>query len=549
MRVPRSITLAALAAVTVPLAGCGGGATADRGRPSGGSGSPAASASAQAAAREAWIPGYVARMSLEEKVGQLFVPSFAGTDEAEAMIRRYHVGGLIYFPNNLGGGPAGTARRSNALQKASKLPLLIGVDEEQGLVTRTPFVTRFPGNMALGATGRPEDARVAAQVTGTELRAVGINQNYAPVADVNVDPANPVIGVRSFGSDPAAVARMLTAAIDGYRSAGVAATAKHFPGHGDTDTDSHTGLPVITHTRAEWERLDMPPFKAAVDAGVDAVMSAHIVVPGLDQSGDPATLSRAVLTGLLRERLGHQGLIVTDSLRMAGAREKYGDAATPVRAINAGADQLLMPPRLSTAYRAVLRAARSGEIPRRRLDDAVGRILRLKERRGLFRGTAADPARAEAVVGAAGHRAVARRVAEHAITLVRDDRGLLPLKGRTVHVSGPRSGALATALRAQGVGIAASPDRADVAVLTTLDAGAATATRIRALGGRPVVVAALGRPYDLDHAARAAATLAAYSSGPAAVAALAKVMAGTVKPTGRLPVRAGGQRPGHSLSY
>ncbi|QXJ21984.1 glycoside hydrolase family 3 C-terminal domain-containing protein [Actinomadura graeca] len=546
MRVRRPLALAAAAVIAVPLAGCGGGT--GKGGPgpsarSGASGPPGAGTSP--ARPDAWIPGYVGRMSLAEKVGQLFVPRFSSRADGLSIVRRYHVGGLIYFPENMGS-PSRAAAQSNALQKASKVPLLLGVDEEQGIVSRTPFLTRFPGNMALGATGRPADARAAARVTGTELRAIGINQDFAPVADVNVNARNPVIGLRSFGSDPAKVSAMLAEAIGGYQDAGVAATAKHFPGHGDTATDSHTGLPVITHSRATWERLDAPPFKAAIAAGVDAVMTAHIVVPKLDRSGDPSTLSRTVLTGLLRGTLGYRGVIVTDSLEMAGARRRYGDAAVPVRAVGAGADQLLMPPDLPRAYNAVLKAVRSGRIPERRLDESVTRIIDLKRRRGLFAGTRADPATAASKIGTPAHRAVARRVAEHAITLVRDDRKVLPLKGRTVAVAGPDAAGLGAALRRRGVRTAA-PGAADVTVLTTIDAGRATAVRVRALGPKPVVVAALGRPYDLDAAGGAAAALAAYSSGRASIDALAGVLAGAVEPVGRLPVPAAGKRAGHGL--
>ncbi|WP_067488535.1 glycoside hydrolase family 3 protein [Actinomadura hibisca] len=484
----------------------------------------------------AWIPEFVAGMSLPEKVGQLFVPTFSDAADAKAMIEKYHVGGFIYFPGNLTS-PRATATLSNRLQKAAKVPLLLGVDEEQGLVTRTPFITRFPGNMALGATRSTADARDAARVTAAELRAVGINQDYAPVADVNVNPANPVIGIRSFSSDPKLVSTLLAAAIGGYQSAGVAATAKHFPGHGDTATDSHTGLPVIKHTREQWERLDAPPFRAAVAADVDAIMSAHIVVPKLDDSGDPSTLSRTVLTGLLRQKLGFQGVIVTDSLQMEGARRKYGDAATPVRAINAGADQLLMPPSLPRAHAAVLKAVRSGKISKKRLDEAVGRILRLKEKRGLFQNAQADPARADEIIGSAANKAVARRVAEHAVTLVRNKENVLPLKGKRVYVSGPRSDTLAAALRSAGVNVAASPGSADVTVLTTLNSD--PSARIRAAGSKPVVVAALGRPYDLDRAGGADAALATYSSAAVAVKALGRVLSGQVKPTGKLPVAAG----------
>ncbi|GAA4155937.1 glycoside hydrolase family 3 protein [Actinomadura keratinilytica] len=556
MRASRSLALvtAVATALGASLAGCGGGDSEDKdepaaaktsgaGRSSGGAASPTAGR-----ATGTWIPQYVASMGVREKVGQLFVPAFPDAASAKAMIKRYHVGGLIFFPGNLRS-PRTTAELANSLQETSKVPLLLAVDEEQGKVSRASFLTRFPGNMALGATGRPADAQAAARVTGSELRAVGINQNFAPVADVNVNPANPVIGVRSFGADPALVSRMLGAAVAGYQSAGVAATAKHFPGHGDTATDSHTGLPVIRHTRAQWERLDAPPFRAAVSAGADAIMSAHIVVPGLDRSGDPATLSRTVLTGLLRGSLGYRGVIVTDSLQMQGAKVRYSPGATAVRAVNAGADQLLMPPSLPTAYNAVLAAVRSGQIPRKRLDEAVTRILRMKEQRGLFQRADTDAARADAAIRTAANRAVAQQVAEHSVTLVRNDRGLLPLKNKTVHVTGPRSAALAAALRRQGVQVAASPQAADVAVLTTVDAGAATAVRVRALRPKPVVVAALGRPYDLDSAQQASAALAAYSSATVSVQALAKVLTGAINPTGRLPVKAGGKPIGHGLSY
>ena len=547
MRATRPLALAAAALLAGGAAGCGGGNGEGGRAPSAGSGTPSVSPSAATTAPDAWIPGGVAKMSLREKVGQLFVPAFSSRADALAKIKKYRVGGLIYFPRNFGS-PATTAAQSNALQKASKIPLLLGVDEEQGIVSRTPFITRFPGNMALGATRNPADARAAARATGAELRAVGINLDYAPDADVNVDPRNPVIGLRSFGADPALASTMVTGAVGGYQDAGVAATAKHFPGHGDTATDSHTGLPVIKHSRAEWERLDAPPFKAAVAAGVDMIMTAHIVVPKLDRSGDPSTLSKTVLTGLLRGELGYQGVITTDSLEMAGVRKKYGDAVVPVRAINAGADQLLMPPSLPRAYNAVLKAVRSGKISEKRLDESVTRILTLKQRRGLFQAAAADPAKAKASVGTAAHRATARQVAEHAVTLVRNKGGLLPLKGRKVAVTGPGATRLQAALRRLGVATVPRAS-ADVTVLTTENAGAATATRVRALGPKPVVVAALGRPYDLDAAGGAAAALATYSSGAVSVDALARVLSGAVKPTGRLPVPAGGHKVGYGLSY
>ena len=238
--------------------------------------------------------------------------------------------------------------------------------------------------MALGANGSRTDALTAGRIGGAELRALGIRQDYAPVADVNVNPANPVIGVRSFGADPKAVAGLVAAQVTGYQRSSVAATAKHFPGHGDTAVDSHYGFPVIEHTREQWSSIDAPPFRAAIRAGIDSIMTAHIMVPALDDSGDPATLSRPILTGILRGELGYDGVVVTDSLGMQGVREKYGDDRVPVLALKAGVDQLLNPPSLDIAWNAVLTAVRQGELTEARLDTSLLRILRLKNRLGLL---------------------------------------------------------------------------------------------------------------------------------------------------------------------
>ena len=275
----------------------------------------------------------------------------------------------------------------------------------------SPYVTRFPSNKLLASTKDPdEDTRLAAKVTGEELMAVGINQDNAPDADVNINPNNPVIGVRSFGANPTKVAHLDGVAIDAYRATGVAVVAKHFPGHGDTATDSHTGLPIINHTKAQWERIDAPPFKAAIDHHADVIMTAHIVVPGLEKSRDPATMSKTVLTGLLRDKLGYQGVIITDSLQMAGATIRFGPEEAAVRAVNAGADMLLMPRNLGRACNAVLAAVRSGRIPRSRLDEAVTRIIRMKNERGMFHPYV-DAAKASHVIGSKEHRAAARKVA------------------------------------------------------------------------------------------------------------------------------------------
>jgi beta-N-acetylhexosaminidase len=358
----------------------------------------------------------VQKMSVREKVGQLFMPTIPGDTPAAgaALVKRYHLGGVIYFPVNLRT-PRQTAELSNGLQKAAMnnggVPLVISTDEEQGPVSRLPYITRFPSNKLLASTKDPEvNTRLAAKVTGEELKAVGINQDNAPDADVNINPNNPVIGVRSFGADPKKVAHLVGVAIDAYRATGVAVVAKHFPGHGDTATDSHTGLPIINHTKAQWERIDAPPFKAAVDHHADVIMTAHIVVPGLDGSRVPATMSKTVLSGLLRGDLGYQGVIITDSLQMTGATIRFGPEEAAVRAVVAGADMLLMPQNLNRAYNAVLAAVRSGRISQSRLDDAVIRIIHMKNERGMFHPYV-DPAKASHVIGSKEHLEAARKVA------------------------------------------------------------------------------------------------------------------------------------------
>src|SRR6185503_16852933 len=340
----------------------------------------------------------VRHMTVEEKIGQLFVVEVYGQDattvtpEAAAANRRlygvdtpaevvdkYKPGGVIYFdarrgPDNVRD-PRQIAMLSNGLQAAAvrqrmHIPLLISTDQEGGAVVfrLVAPATAMPGNMALGASRSQAAACRSAQVIGTELAAVGINQDYAPVADVNVNPANPVIGVRSVGEDPQLVSRLVSAQVDGYHDGGVATVAKHFPGHGDTAVDSHFGLPEVTHTRAQLEAIDLPPFRAAIRTGVDTIMTAHVVLRSIDPSGAPATMSRPILTGLLREELRYDGLIVTDALDMGGATGTYPPNVAPVEAFKAGADQLVLAPQLDVAYNAVLAAVRSGEISKRRLD-------------------------------------------------------------------------------------------------------------------------------------------------------------------------------------
>jgi beta-N-acetylhexosaminidase len=523
-------------------------------------------------------------MTLEDKVGQLFMVYVHGeaadTDHSDAVasnlerlgaengaafVASYKPGGIIYFDwanfSSTDGltDPEQIAALSSGLQDAAEVPLLIATDQEYGTVVRIGEpATQFPGSMSLGATRDAEAARRAAEIAGAELRAMGLNQNFAPDADVNVDPANPVIGVRSFGSDPALVAELVAAQVDGYHDGGVAVSAKHFPGHGDTGTDSHVGLPVITHTAEEWERIDAPPFIAAIEAGADLIMSAHLQFPALDDSLTPATLSAPILTGLLREKLGFEGVIVTDSLEMQGVRTEYGDDRVPVMALQAGADMLLMPPDFPLAYDAVLTAVSTGELTEERIDESVMRLLLLKYRLGLASESRAESDGPE-TVGADEHRQVAADIADRSITLLAND-GTLPLAAGSVLVTGwgeNTTARLTAALNTEGLqaealvtgdepdadqikaAVAAAAGR-DLVVVSTYNvkAGGAQANLVAELrkSGVPVVTAAVGTPYDAAHLGAVNASLATYSYTETSLASLAKVVTGAVDPTGTLPV-------------
>ncbi|WP_214408645.1 glycoside hydrolase family 3 protein [Sphaerisporangium fuscum] len=528
--------------------------------------SPSASPSASPSPSSP-VSATLAAMSVEEKVGQLFMPVVYGSradgahGENQArfgvgtpaqIVRKYHPGGVILFPwaGNVSGAEQ-IVKLTAGLQKASTVPLIIGADQENGLVSRlAPLVTEVPGSMAIGATRRPADARTAARVTGEELRALGIDLDFAPVADVNVNPANPVIGSRSYGSDPARVATMVGAAIEGFHDAGVGSAAKHFPGHGDTKVDSHSGLPVIQHSRSQWERIDAPPFRAAVEHGVDIVMSAHVVMPKLDPSGDPATLSKPILTGLLREKLGYDGVVSTDALDMQGVREKYGDAEVAVRAVLAGVDLLLMPPDFRKAYGAVLDAVKSGRISRARLDQSVTRLLAMKAARGVLDGSAAGEGEAGDVLRSKDHRTAAQGIADRSVTVVKGARGL-PLKG-DVLVTGPAAKRLAgmldgasaaatgdTPTSAQIAGARSAAAKADTVVVTTEDAGPAQSRLVSAMAatGKKVVVVSMGAPYELARLRGYDVALAVYSRGEPSLKAAAKALSGDLKAKGVLPVR------------
>jgi beta-N-acetylhexosaminidase len=561
-------------------------------------------------------------LSVEQKVGQLFVIEVAGrdantvSDTARATnqrlfgvdtpaqaIAKYQPGGVIYYTtrnndDNIGD-PAQVATLSNGLQAAAlaqpaHIPLQVSVDQEGGaLVARFGApATQMPGNMALGAGRSAADARRSAEVIGSELAAVGVTQDYAPVSDVNINPNNPVIGIRSIGGDPGLVSDLASAQVEGYHAGGISSVAKHFPGHGDTGVDSHFGLPEVTHSLEQIHQIDLPPFEADIAAGVDTIMTAHVVMPAIEP-GVPATMSHKVLTGLLRDELGFDGLIVTDALDMAGAAATYPPDVAPVQALLAGADQLLVPPEMDTAYAAVLAAVENGTISERRLDESVYRVLLHKYQRGIFRDPFVDPVTAAQVMGAPEHLADAQEITDRTTTLVKNDAGLLPLAPgpRRVLVAGWGVGTtqtIATALAARGASTqvresgttpsataianaVTAAQASDLVVVSTNNAyaidastgqptaAAAAQTRlVRALlaTGKPVVVASMRNPYDVASFPEAPTVLDTYGYTGDQVESLVRVLFGEVDPSGRLPVsipRADGSGElfgfGHGLGF
>ncbi|HEX7188830.1 MAG TPA: glycoside hydrolase family 3 N-terminal domain-containing protein [Actinomycetes bacterium] len=536
-------------------------------------------------AKGRWITSTISAMTVEEKVGQLFsthvygntVDSYDAANVAEfglgtprEIIEKYHLGGVLYFAwTHSVDNPEQAAGLSNGIQDVStstgaEVPSLISIDQEGGLVARVlEPATQTPGNMALGATRDAAGARDLAAIQGTELAAMGITQNFAPVADVNVNPANPVIGVRSFGSDPGLVAEMTAAQVRGYENdAGISSTAKHFPGHGDTAVDSHYGFPVITHTRQEWETIDKPPFQAAVDAGIDTIMTAHIQVPALDPSGDPATLSKPIITGILRDEMGYDGVVVTDSLGMQGVRDKYGDDRVPVLALKAGVDVLLNPPNMAVAYKGVMDAVATGELTETRLDRSLRRVLDLKWRNGVVHDPFVDAGAVMDEVGTPEHLARAQEVTDESPTVLENDASTLPMtaSGTDVLVTGygvATKQALAEDIRRRGAtaevattgtnpsqaeidAAVAKAAASDVAVVLTMNAAsnARQAGLVQALrdSGTPVVVAAVRNPYDIAEFPDVPTYVATYSYKDVALESLTKVLFGEVSPTGKLPV-------------
>src|SRR5215469_312131 len=394
-----------------------------------------------------WAEKTLHKLSLEEKVGQVFMiwcrASFLNIDSPEYLglrdaMKQYHVGSFamtvhVDGPFLLRSEPYEAAQLLNRLQRDSKLPLLFAADFERGVSMRLLGTTNFPHAMAFGADGKTEDAEKFGRITAEESRAIGIHWNFFPDADVNSNPANPIINTRSFAEDPKEVGDLVTAYIKGAHEAGMLTTVKHFPGHGDTATDSHLGVASVGGDRAHLESIELPPFRKAIAAGVDSVMVAHVTVPALDP--DPnhvATISPTVVSDLLEKQLGFKGLVVTDALDMAGLTHLFASdvGRAAVEAFKSGNDLLLIPADLGASYDAMIKAVKSGEISKERLDRSVLKILKIKASLGLNDSRMVDLNALATAVGKPQDVAFGQQVADSAITLVRDNGKVLPLKSK-----------------------------------------------------------------------------------------------------------------------
>ncbi|HKF18933.1 MAG TPA: glycoside hydrolase family 3 protein [Candidatus Dormibacteraeota bacterium] len=511
-------------------------------------------------------------LSLEAKIGQLCAASlYAGPQSVERLIRAGQVGAiLLYYPDFEG--PVETAELTNRLQELAPVPLLIQADFEMGAGRLLPRATMLPSLMAVGATGSAEMAREHGRVTAVESRAAGINHVFAPVVDVNVNPGNPIVNVRALGGDPGMVSELAAAWIEGCEEAGALACAKHFPGHGDTTQDSHVELPTVPHDLDRMQRVELAPFRAAIASGVGSIMTAHVSFPSVDPSLMPATLSQPILTGLLRDEMGFQGIVVTDAMVMYAVWRHFEQGDAAVRAIEAGADLVLtVDPELS--YAALLEAARSGRLSESRIDQAVGRLLRAKERLGLLARRDVDPAEAGRTSGTAEHREIALRIARAGLTLLKGslaaDPGmprLLIAPDHAYYSGGRLMNELARLLRmgrlpgARLVGlrqpvapeqieeiVARRADARDAILLSvsgatawspgSSEASTGQAALVQALAAHlPVRVISLGSPYVLPSFTDAAALACTYGAEPVCIEATLDALAGRLEPSGRMPV-------------
>jgi beta-N-acetylhexosaminidase len=555
---------------------------------------------APSAADSAWADSVLRTMPLRDRAAQMVWPNLMGdyvpTDASSwrrlaADIQQDKVGGLLISI----GSPIEIAAKLNALQRMSALPLLVGADLETGAGMRARggyFVpngidlgsaTLFPPEMALGATGDTALAYEAGRVTAVEGRALGIHLDFSPVLDVNNNPANPVINTRSYGEYPPAVARLGRSYIRGLQEHGMIATGKHFPGHGDTGTNSHLALPVVTVSRARLDSVELVPFRAAIAAGVGAIMTFHGSMPALDSSGVPGTLSPKVNTDLLRRQLGFHGLIVSDAMDMRGVLDTYGPTQSVQRAVASGVDVLIQPVDAHAAVDAIVQGVADGQYPESRVGEAARRILMLKHQLGLHRNRLVDLDSLRTIVGDSAHVAVAQTVADRSITVVRDSLHVLPLTARSSANAGsaPRVLAVTVANRTDLVagttfdaelrqafptlrsvyvmadGPAAEAryrqldtlaDSADVIIIssyvgqrwnvTTISAPQVFADWVARTAVRrsKVIVVAFGNPYLLQQIPDVPAYVVAWGSAPVSQRAAASALLGRIAVGGTLPI-------------
>lgn len=536
------------------------------------------------------MPGSVSDLTLEEQIGQILMVGFPGTEPTPQLIKliqQYHVGNIVLFSRNVQ-----SARQlrelTGKLQEIARaagqrLPLLIAIDQENGMVRRLGTdATLFPGNMALGALGEEQSAYEVAMGAGLELRALGVNLNLAPVVDVNNNPANPVIGVRSFGENPQQVARLAGAQIRGYQSAGIATCIKHFPGHGDTATDSHLAVPTIPYEMERLEQVELVPFKSGIAAGTDCVMSAHIYFPALMGSTElPGTLSPVVIRQLLREQLGFQGVIMTDCLEMSAVSETVGVGKGTVLAQKAGNDLILISHRYDrqlAGIEALKAAVQAGEISPEQIQQAAARVLTLKEH--LQKREAQVSAPSFDWVGCASHGELRDQLYERSVTLIRDNNKLLPLRlepeqrlllvytHRDIWTQAEDKGYpedfLAESLRQRhhNTDVFVLSDKSETADYERLysaarGAGATLMVTVNALLDArqsevmrgliatdcPLIGLAAYSPYDLLAFPELGAYLAIYEYTQPAIAAAIRLLFGEIEARGKLPVSLPGLYP------
>ncbi len=546
---------------------------------------PAPSAAPRLASPDAgWVARTLKGMTIEEKVGQLIACRFTGEfrnadsayiRELETLVVEAKIGGLVLFA------PArvhASAELANHFQKLARVPLLMAADFEAGAANRVTGATLFPPLMSLGAAGSEDLAYAMGRTTALEGRAMGIHMTYAPVVDVNINPDNPIINTRAIGADPALVSRLANAFIRGVQENGMIATAKHFPGHGDTSLDSHSLLPTIAADLDRLEKVELFPFKAAVDAGVRAVMSAHLAVPALDPTpGLPATLSAPIMTGVLREKMGFRGLIVTDAIEMGGVMNTFTTEEASLRAFLAGVDQLLLPPEPVKVIAHIAAAVRDGRVPMARLDASVRRILEAKASLGLHRNRFVRLEELRRLVAPRAHLEAAAKAFESSATLVKNDGGVIPLgaapgKLAVLSLSSDLGDyfagqAFVSAMRLRFPGSAAffaDGDTGSEALEEALTGASAADTvvvalfsrlsdrkgsvdldprhielirRLAALPDGPKVAAvSFGSPYFLRHIPEVDAYVCLYKNTPDTQAIAARALAGEMDLSGRLPV-------------